>query len=148
MAKDTITNTSTLPSLDSKLGTQKFKLTGPFDRIDVNTLAEPDCKSAPQSKLLQKRMKFCFLKVKSEEKEFINPFQAIKDMKNLSCQNSPTSAKIRSPCTTEGSLSYIFVQPKSSHKSVKESLLNEFLNQQGVFQINLPVALNDYSFKY
>ncbi|CAI2386695.1 unnamed protein product [Moneuplotes crassus] len=87
------------------------------------------------------------LKVNTEKSKLMNPFQAIKDMKNLSYQNSPTSAETKSSCKTVGNLSYIFVKPKSSQKNTKEELVNEFLNQQGVFQINLPVALNDYSFR-
>ncbi|CAI2361788.1 unnamed protein product [Moneuplotes crassus] len=165
---DTLTTPASLPSLPSPphkptsckqltilpLENSKTKPHSPLKPLKTSqkealSQIRLETKSVPASNLLMKRkkMKLAMLKVNTEKNEALNPFQAINDMKNLSCEMSPRSAKTESSQATEGNLSYLFVKPKSSLMSSKEGLLNEFLTQQGVFQINLPIALNDYKFE-
>lgn len=41
-------------------------------------------------------------------------------------------------------INYVFVQHKVEDKSIKEQEIAKFLNEEGIFQINLKIALEDY----
>ena len=43
-------------------------------------------------------------------------------------------------------LEYIFAQPNSTGKSLKEEKLNDFLNNEGIFQINTSVVIKELKF--
>ena len=68
-------------------------------------------------------------------------------MKN--CVRSEEKDNSRWIAKNNSNLSYIFVRPNGAEKrSVKEAKLCEFLNLEGVFQINLGVVLNDYKISF
>ncbi|CAI2361456.1 unnamed protein product [Moneuplotes crassus] len=142
-------NNCVLPCLTPEIRKQKGKPTCSAKEIEICLLGEKRTASNPVSKLLLKRrkMNLNLLTVSTEQKKSLNPFQMIQEMKAVSNENSPASVKTVNSCTTEGNLSYIFVKPKGLKSSLKETSLNEFLTGEGIFQINLPVAMNDYHFE-
>eukprot|EP00343_Euplotes_focardii_P004479 CAMPEP_0205811284 /NCGR_PEP_ID=MMETSP0205-20121125/15459_1 /ASSEMBLY_ACC=CAM_ASM_000278 /TAXON_ID=36767 /ORGANISM="Euplotes focardii, Strain TN1" /LENGTH=71 /DNA_ID=CAMNT_0053090251 /DNA_START=197 /DNA_END=409 /DNA_ORIENTATION=+ len=69
-------------------------------------------------------------------------------MRERSTESSPVSAQPNSgkSISEDSTLGYLFVKPREK-KNEKESSISKFLSGEGVFQINLGVALSDYQFK-
>lgn len=83
----------------------------------------------------------CLLNNNTQEP--LNPFQLIEEMKqtlgiNLVKSNSSNGE------SNAGVSEYIFVKDSDWTKSEKELQLMSFLDQNGIFQINLGAALKDY----
>jgi hypothetical protein len=58
--------------------------------------------------------------------------------KHNSCNDIPLKSK---------DIGYVFVQPNSRIGSAQEKKIAEFLNTEGIFQINLGVVIKEYQFK-
>jgi len=74
--------------------------------------------------------------------------ELIKQMKDVNSASAKVGKQRHNSCMNmqhSKKLDYIFFQPKiKSHQALKEKNLVEFLNLEGVFQINLGAALKEY----
>ena len=79
-------------------------------------------------------------------KETLNPFKLIKQMKEKSKKVIPI---IKNKSCKEvdywKDLDYIFVKADQSKLGKKESRIIDFLDEEGIFQINLSVAMKEYN---
>ena len=64
-------------------------------------------------------------------------------MKIKSNKHSASAGHASSKSADNKNLDYIFVKPASSNASMKEGWISDFLNKQGIFQINLSVAMEE-----
>ena len=78
----------------------------------------------------------------------MSPSELIKQMKEMNSMSVKMGRQKSNSCKLvqhPKELDYIFVQPKvRSQQAMKEKNLIEFLNSEGVFQINLGVAMKEY----
>mmetsp|Transcript_6334 Transcript_6334/g.7268 ORF Transcript_6334/g.7268 Transcript_6334/m.7268 type:complete len:146 (-) Transcript_6334:100-537(-) len=111
---------------------------------------------AGESKLLQKRRQAGFSlapieTAKSEESQTFNAFMLVRQMKEKSSLVVPTITSKSHSCKDVDyckDLDYIFVKPETAKKQGKELRLNQFLDGAGVFQINLGVAMKEYTLTF
>ena len=89
------------------------------------------------------------LSIETQKQDCLCPFKLIKKMKEKSNENSPASENSRSWKTFggESDIDYLFVKPRETESNQTENSISKFLSEEGVFQINLGIVMNDYKFK-
>ena len=77
----------------------------------------------------------------------MNISSLIKEMKDYWSTKTSLLPSLSEPIASKtNKLEYIFAKPNLIGKSPKEEKLNDFLNSEGIFQINTSVIMKEFKF--
>lgn len=82
-------------------------------------------------------------------KSRMDPNKLLADMKK-NCRRAPAKGDMstKSAPAVTGDIDYIFANPALSIKTKAEQKISDFLSNEGIFQINLDITMNDYNIAF